>query len=136
MTRYTNFARKRTYVEAGFNHENEASEPASAPTPAVDNADVPENDASSSEPKKRKRIRSKKTKFDDPNAGDGNGDAKGDDGDGEENSERQNKRANSGDKNKSGRKFDKRLPRGKSSPRFIYISYRNFFRRRCPKNGF
>ena len=61
MTRYTNFARKRTYVQAGFNNESK-EEAEVAPVTAAD----PAGDATAEpEKKKRKRGNSKKTKLSD-----------------------------------------------------------------------
>ena len=100
MTRYTNFARKRTYVQAGFSDELVA-DAESAPAPTDDAQDAP----SSSPTKKRKRIRSKKTKFENPDA-EGEND-KGTEG--EEGSEKPTKKAKLGDKHK---KFGKAMRRG------------------------
>ncbi|KAI0637792.1 hypothetical protein C8Q77DRAFT_1087895 [Trametes polyzona] len=64
MTRYTNFARKRTYVQAGFNDQPEPG-PEPHPTPSGSTENAPAStEATASEPekKKRKRIRSKKAK--------------------------------------------------------------------------
>ena len=113
MTRYTNFARKRTYVDAGFDHANTNEEIAAAPT-----LEAPDNNASSSEPKKRKRVRSKKTTFEDSNA-ENPGGREG----GEGRAERPNKRSRMGDKHNSGKKFEKRPPKGACIPRVLSVTY-------------
>ncbi|KAI0751341.1 hypothetical protein C8Q80DRAFT_1218106 [Daedaleopsis nitida] len=60
MTRFTNFARKRTYVEAGFNNE-QLADPEGASVQAKDSE--PSGDTVGPEVNKRKRGSSKKTKF-------------------------------------------------------------------------
>ncbi|KAI0370291.1 hypothetical protein BV20DRAFT_966964 [Pilatotrama ljubarskyi] len=113
MTRYTNFARKRTYLQAGFNNDPEpeaAPENAPAPAPAQDST-VAAEQASEPEKKKRKRIRSKKPKTTSSSADatesqDGEP-AKDDGGEGESSSQGAVKNRKLGDKAKQGSKFDK-----------------------------
>ncbi|KAL7282108.1 hypothetical protein ACG7TL_003577 [Trametes sanguinea] len=63
MTRYTNFGRKRTYVEAGFNNDPQP-EPEPAPAPEkIENTAAAAEGTSEPEKKKRKRIRGKKPKL-------------------------------------------------------------------------
>ncbi|OBZ70619.1 hypothetical protein A0H81_09398 [Grifola frondosa] len=60
MTRYTNVARKRTYVQAGFNYADGGT-PVEADVPPAVDVDVNIQDASS-EPQKKKRKRERKGK--------------------------------------------------------------------------
>lgn len=121
MTRYTNFARKRTYVQAGFD-----SEPQTQP----DSANLQPTSTSGEtglepEAKKRKRAGSRKTKFSDPDAtAAGVNQAEGDgvgDGEGGGPSERPPKKVKFGDNGKKG-KFDKRYLKGEYSL-FCRLSY-------------
>ena len=106
MTRYTNFARKRTYVQAGFNNESK-EEAEVAPVTAAD----PSGDATAEpEKKKRKRGNSKKTKLSDEanpaltSREDGDG--------GAEDAERRPKKTRHGDMGQKKDRFDKRRPKG------------------------
>ncbi|TBU32132.1 hypothetical protein BD311DRAFT_751359 [Dichomitus squalens] len=67
MTRVTNFGRKRTYVQAGFDNELETQEPSST-SAGGQQADASGKTSQDPETKKRKRIRSKKTKLSDTEA--------------------------------------------------------------------
>ncbi|KAI1792930.1 hypothetical protein LXA43DRAFT_886753 [Ganoderma leucocontextum] len=112
MTRYTNFARRQTYVQAGFDNEPQAKPDIANPEPKSTSGETSQEP----EAKKRKRLRSRKTKFSDVDvtAAGGNqteGDA-ADDGEGEEPSDRPSKKAKFGDKGKRWNKFDKRYPKG------------------------
>ncbi|KAI9063344.1 hypothetical protein FKP32DRAFT_702991 [Trametes sanguinea] len=101
MTRYTNFGRKRTYLEAGFNNEPQP-EPESAPAPEkIENAVAPSEGTSEPEKKKRKRIRGKKPK---PAAEGGEG-SNAQDGDDEAHGEAQPNGGESRDRFKGGKKF-------------------------------
>ena len=110
MTRYTNFARKRTYVQAGFNNEPK-EEAEVAPVTTAD----PSGDATAEpEKKKRKRGDSKKTKLSDganpapTSREDGDGGAE----DGEASTERRPKKTRHGDMGQKRDRFDKRKPKG------------------------
>lgn len=119
MTRFTNFARKRTYVQAGFDSE---------PQTQLDDANLQPTSTSGEtglepEAKKRKRVRSRKPKFSDTNVtvagvnqdkGDGAGEGEG--GAGEVPSERPSKKGKFGDKGKRGNQVGQRYPKGEFSP--------------------
>ena len=62
MTRYTNFGRKRTYVEAGFDNDPKPEPAPEKTVSAVQDAAPSGEGASEPEKKKRKRIRGKKPK--------------------------------------------------------------------------
>ncbi|PIL36757.1 hypothetical protein GSI_00446 [Ganoderma sinense ZZ0214-1] len=113
MTRFTNFARKRTYVQAGFDSEPQTQADAADFQPTS----IREEGDREPQAKKRKRVRSRKTKFSDgdvsaagviQNEGDVLGERAGE---GEGPSDRSSKGAKFGDKGKRG-KFDNRYPKG------------------------
>ncbi|RDX53127.1 hypothetical protein OH76DRAFT_1376358 [Lentinus brumalis] len=123
MTRYTNFARKRTYVQAGFDNEPQTEtqkEPANTSTEVADPAG---EGAAESETKKRKRVRARKNKFSTA-AHDGAAEEQGgggaqESGENEEaTSERPAKKPRVGDNDKKGKKFDKRHPKDANARKF------------------
>ncbi|KAI0663034.1 hypothetical protein C8Q70DRAFT_955538 [Cubamyces menziesii] len=100
MTRYTNFGRKRTYVQAGFDND---PQPESAPektVSAVQDAGTSGEGASEPEKKKRKRIRGKKPKVDGEgaDAGVSRGGQDGEGGQSSQNGRRSHDRPNKGKK--------------------------------------
>ena len=100
MTRYTNFGRKRTYVQAGFDND---PQPQSAPektVSAVQDAGTSGEGASEPEKKKRKRIRGKKPKVDGEgaDAGVSRGGQDGEGGQSSQNGRRSHDRPNKGKK--------------------------------------
>ncbi|KAH9943055.1 uncharacterized protein BXZ73DRAFT_40725 [Epithele typhae] len=112
MTRYTNFARKRTYVEAGFDEGLDMdNEPENTHTLTKATEDAPEDNSAITEPKKRKRVRPKKAQTeaaDGESSVDVDGHAKGGaQGEGA----RPSKHSKTGDKRKKEKKFDKRGPK-------------------------
>ncbi|RPD61939.1 hypothetical protein L226DRAFT_508810 [Lentinus tigrinus ALCF2SS1-7] len=109
MTRYTNFARKRTYVEAGFDTETHTEEKHG--NASTHNPDPSGEATTETETKKRKRVRSKKTKISDANktyaAQTSTGDDAQEDGEKDEgSSEQSTKKSKFGDKGR--KQFDKR----------------------------
>lgn len=115
MTRYTNFARKRAYVQAGFDNEPKPAEMhenalTATPAPSGDAAIEPET-------KKRKRGRSKKTKFSDTDnehaAQPHGGEDVQEGGEQDEGpSERPVKKSKFANKDKTRKTFDKHHPKG------------------------
>ena len=120
MTRVTNFGRKRTYVQAGFDNEPQASTASNDTSTQNQDANAPQYIGDEPETKKRKRVRSKKTKFADADATAADGQSKGGDmAEGEEGAERdgeaaerRSKKSKFGDKGKHVNKFDKRRQKG------------------------
>ncbi|KAI0829434.1 hypothetical protein BC628DRAFT_1360507 [Trametes gibbosa] len=110
MTRYTNFARKRTFVEAGFN-DQEPQPVSQAPNIVSSKNAVAPLEAASSEPelKKKKRIRAKKPKFSSAKGHAVEGD--GDGAEGESSSAVKRTDGGASRTRKNSKKSDKRPPR-------------------------
>ncbi|KAI0773951.1 hypothetical protein C8Q74DRAFT_1267537 [Fomes fomentarius] len=116
MTRYTNFARKRTYIQS--NEPQGEPEVASDPVPVANSSG---DGAAQPAKKKRKRGPSNKTKP--SNAGDqaapqGEGVDEGGREDAEGSTERVSKKAQFGDKGKKGKTLDKRRPKDANARKF------------------
>ncbi|KAI0650004.1 hypothetical protein C8Q79DRAFT_941885 [Trametes meyenii] len=104
MTRYTNFARKRTYVQAGFNNtESEAARDNGVNEPSHETKASGEAHPEP-EKKKRKRVRAKKPERIHVDAGVSSGDAEGETKVGEETRK-------FADEPKKGRRFERHQPR-------------------------
>ncbi|KAI0771851.1 hypothetical protein BD413DRAFT_546569 [Trametes elegans] len=108
MTRYTNFARKRTYVEAGFNNEPQPQPDENHVEPTPD-AGAPAEGGSESEKKKKKRIRGKKPKHVVENVE--GGAEQEDDGAAGESSQVTERKWGFGDSDGRGKRFDKSRPK-------------------------
>lgn len=115
MTRYTNFARKRTYVQAGFDNEPQAQPDTTDPQSANTSGETGQE----REAKKRKQARSRKAKLPDACATAAGGNQNEGDvaagGKGEVASARPWKKGKFGDKGRMSNKFDKRYPQRESS---------------------
>ena len=119
MTRVTNFGRKRTYVQAGFDNEPQVQTASNDTSTQDQDASASQEIGHEPETKKRKRVRSKKTKFSDADATAADGQSKGGDmADGEVGAEhggateQRSKKSRFGDKGKQVNRFDKRRQKG------------------------